>query len=182
MWLYISVEFRLIKTPNRLGDEVNQLHVYLTGMFFWGKHQIQNFISTCVFPGPSCIWPLPHPDSAQTENLGEGRLGNQFQTFREETKQTEGFGYQVDVTAGQRSTNQWLSCTRWPSSFLTSLMTSAVGQRLRYAAARDEHSRLSVMRLIQIFTNPEYTLGRLQQQSPKDRGEIFQGNAGMDRH
>lgn len=97
--------------PNRLGDQVNQVHVHLTGMFFpqISPNTKLNF-HLCVFRAVS-HWTSSPPWLCSNWYLGEGRLGNHFQT---KTKQGS-FGYQVYSTASQRNTNQWLFCTWWPS-------------------------------------------------------------------
>lgn len=108
----------------------------------------------CVFRAVS-LWTSSPPWLCLNWYLGEGRLGNHFQA---KTEQTEGsFGYQVDSTAGQRNTNQWLFYTWWPSSlnfllcadFLLSFTHRSFSALQLEMNSRT--SRLSMIRLMQIF-------------------------------
>lgn len=114
------------KTPRKQGqiltDEFQNpwVNVHLTGMFSWISPNTELHFDLRVFRAIlhlTSSW----PQLCSSWNLGEGRLGNHFHTVRKKTKQCEGLGYQVDLTAGHRSTNQWLFCTGWLSLFLTPL-------------------------------------------------------------
>lgn len=105
--------------------EVNERRVHLTGTVCWvlpnheihlGLHVFRASYHYTSFSPPSSDW-----------ILGEGRLGNYFQRPREQTKQTWGLWVSSRFNVRlQRSTNQWLSCTLWPSSFPTFLVWKAL--------------------------------------------------------
>lgn len=142
--------------PTRLGDQVNQVHVHLTGRFFFPQisPNTKLHFHLCVFRAV-WHWTSSPPWLCSNWYLGEGRLGNHFQT---KTGQTEGsFGYQVCSTAAQRNTNQWLFCTRWLSllnyllfvDFLLSFTHRSFSALQLEMTSRT--SRLSMVRLMQIF-------------------------------
>lgn len=145
--------------PNRLGDEVDQIHVRWTGMLFWISPNTELHFDLCLFRAISHLT-SSSPWLCSNWNLAEGRLGNHFQT---KTEQTEGgFGYQVDSTAGQRNTlisgfsahaHGGLHCfiatielfalCRLSFSFYT---TSSVRQKLLCTAAGDEQQNEQTLR------------------------------------
>lgn len=140
--------------PNRLGDQVNQVHVHLTGFFFQISPNTKLNFHLCVFRAVS-HWTSSPPWLCSNWYLGEGRLGNHFQTKTEQTKGS--FGYQVYSTAGQRNTNQWLFCTWWPSlsNYLLFVDILLSFTHRSFSALQLEMnsrtSRLSMIGLMQIF-------------------------------